>query len=271
MAEPKSLMWFRSDLRTADNTALAAAGRAGAVVAVYVVTPGQWREHDWAAVKVDFHVRTLARLSRDLAALNIPLLIRRVDRFDGVPTLLLALAREHGCTRLHTNREYEVNEARRDDAVASAFEKVGLAAYLHHDQTVLAPDELSTQAGNFYTVFTPFKRAWIRRLDEHGLGASGPSLRPAPVKQSPTGIEPDPVPERIAGFESTVDRALWPAGEGAAADRLGAFIGRGIDRYDDERDRAAADGTSTLSPYLACGSISARQCLTAAARSRSSS
>lgn len=264
-------MWFRSDLRTADNTALAAAARErvgsgagggeGGVIGVYVITPGQWRDHDWAAVKVEFVLRTLAALSRDLAALNIPLLIRSVDRFTGVPRLLVNLAREHGCGRVHFNREYEVNEAARDEAVGAAFEKAGLGVHMHHDQTVLAPDELATQAGNFYTVFGAFRRSWVKRLEETGQGQAGPALRAAPAKQAGTGVEPDAPPARVPGFESGVDPGLWPAGERAAIDRLHAFVEHKIEDYDQARDVPILAMTSTLSPYLACGAISVRQCL----------
>ncbi|MHC4767740.1 MAG: deoxyribodipyrimidine photo-lyase, partial [Planctomycetota bacterium] len=58
------LVWFRADLRVSDNTALWRACRAatGGTVAVFTVCPGQWREHDWADIKVDFILRTLGEL-----------------------------------------------------------------------------------------------------------------------------------------------------------------------------------------------------------------
>jgi len=75
----RSLVWFRSDLRVADNTALfEACRRAGGasgkgVVAVFLISPGEWAAHDFAPIKVDFILRSLAVLSADLAKLNIPL------------------------------------------------------------------------------------------------------------------------------------------------------------------------------------------------------
>ena len=56
----RQLIWLRSDLRLHDNTALSAAMAAGPTLAVYLISPEQWREHDDAACKVDFWLRNLA-------------------------------------------------------------------------------------------------------------------------------------------------------------------------------------------------------------------
>jgi deoxyribodipyrimidine photolyase len=80
----RSLVWFRSDLRVSDNTALHAASLASdsGVIGVFLMSPSQWREHDWAACRVDLMMRCVHELSKQLAALNIPLLIAKADRFS---------------------------------------------------------------------------------------------------------------------------------------------------------------------------------------------
>ena len=117
------LVWFRADLRVSDNTALWHACReaTGSAVAVFTLCPGQWREHDWADVKVDFILRTLGELQSGLDRLNIPLLVARADTFREVPAVLLKTARAHRCDAIWFNREYEVNEASRDEAVTQAL------------------------------------------------------------------------------------------------------------------------------------------------------
>jgi deoxyribodipyrimidine photolyase len=121
-------MWFRADLRTADNPALFEAARRAdrGVVAVFTICPGQWRSHDMAPIKVDFVLRNLQELSAALAKKSIALRIVEADRFRDVPEALLELARQHECDALFYNREYEVNERRRDGAVTEAFERAGL-------------------------------------------------------------------------------------------------------------------------------------------------
>ncbi len=264
-----ALVWFRSDLRTSDNPALHhavsdARGHAGSggVIAVFIISPGQWREHDWAPVKVDFILRHLRELSASLSRLNIPLLIRTTPRFAGQPRLLLDLARERGCGALYFNEEYEVNEARRDGAVKDLFAGHGLSVRSFTDQCLVTPGELRTGEGRPYTVFTPFKKALYSRLLARGR------LVPLPVPKKlpamPAGITPSPVPARVEGFASSVDAALWPAGEQAAHQRLRRFIEARIRDYKVNRDFPALDATSMLSPWFTAGAITHRQAIAAA-------
>lgn len=67
-----TLFWLRTDLRAHDNPALAAAARDGTVTALFLAAPGQWKLHGDAPAKVDFWLRNLHALSRDLQALGIP-------------------------------------------------------------------------------------------------------------------------------------------------------------------------------------------------------
>ncbi len=257
----RTLVWFRRDLRTDDNTALshACAASDDGLVAVFVASPGEWSAHDDAPVKVDFWLRNLRVLGEALARLNIPLKIVTAPTPRGVAPALLGVARECGCGALFFNHEYEVNEAARDDAVRRHFEKHGLIVRGYHDRAVLAPDALRTGAGGCYTVFSPYRRSWVKAVLERGV-----EVRPAPGRQRKLDVRPDPVPERVEGFESPVDPALWPAGEGAARARLELFCRQRIQGYKADRDTPALDATSRLSPYLAAGVISPRRCLEAA-------
>jgi len=255
----RPLVWFRRDLRADDNTALLAAAERSdcGIVALYVVSPGEWRSHDDAPVKVDLWLRSVALLSETLGALNIPLLVETADAPGDIPALVRRVAHEHGCTEVHANREYEVDESRRDVAVREAL---GMPLHLHDDRVLLPPGSVRTQSDTAYTVFTPFKRRWLEVL-----AAASPSPRPAPPPQRPIrDIRAGAVPSRVEGFASKVDPGLWPAGEPAAARRLEAFIASSLSGYRTGRDLPSIDGTSALSPYLAAGVISPRRCLAAA-------
>ncbi len=257
----RSLMWFRSDLRTRDNTALTEACRGrGGCVGVFVISPGEWRAHDVAPVRVDLILRTLKELGAALAKLNIPLVVRSAETPREIPAALLNLARDCRCERLHFNREYEVNESRRDEAVRLAFEREGLTVTAHDDQTIIAPGRVRTQEGRPFTVFTPFKKRWLAVLDEDG----GPPPLGLPGRQPEIEVKPSTIPTHIEGFTSSVSPSLWPAGEAAAAARLRRFCDSTISSYKAKRDLPALDSTSALSPHLAVGSISPRQCLAAA-------
>ena len=252
----KNLVWFRRDLRVEDNSALFEAARSSkdGVIAVFAITPGQWKQHDDAACKVQFWLANVEALSQLLAKLNIPLLILKGDTFADLPKKIVALATKHDCGSLFFNREYEVNELRRDDQVATACEAAGIAVQRFHDRVIIPPKEISTKEGRFYGVFTPYRKVWDTKLMEHV------TVLARPKKQKSLDISASVVPTSVKGFKSSSDvDGLWPAGEQEAQGRLSAFAGRIAD-YSMGRDLPALDGTSTLSAYLAAGVISPRQC-----------
>ena len=89
----RSLVWFRRDLRVNDNQALhrATQGNHDGTVALFVITPQQWIQHDDAPAKISFWLRNLKTLSESLAKLNIPLIVKTCDTFDAVSYTHLTL------------------------------------------------------------------------------------------------------------------------------------------------------------------------------------
>ncbi|MNF31368.1 Deoxyribodipyrimidine photo-lyase [compost metagenome] len=255
------LLWLRSDLRINDNTALAAACAHGPVIAVYLLSPGQWQRHDDAACKVDFWLRNLRTLGQDLAKLNIPLLIRRAETWDAAPAVLLELCRQLAVTSVHFNEEYGANESCRDQAVIASLESAGIDVIGYLDQLLFEPGSVLTKSGTYFQVFSQFRKVCHDRL-HHSL----PGLVTAPRAQHPLPIDSDPLPAQVEGFPtpSLNLQHRWPAGETQARQRLAGFMGEAIGDYQHARDLPALDGTSQLSAYLAAGVVSPRQCLHAA-------
>ena len=255
------LFWFRTDLRLQDNTALAAAMAAGPTVALYLISPGQWQAHDDAPSKVDFWLRNLAILSDDLAALGVPLLIREADTWAQAPAVLDELCQSLNVSAVQVNDEYGVHESRRDQAVAATLRSRGVAFHGHLDQLFFAPGSVLTKSGGYFQVYSQFRKACYARL-HHSL----PALVATPRAQAPLAIARDPIPQELAGFATPAAslRELWPAGEAQALARLTRFSDESIDDYKRDRDLPAVPGTSQLSPYLAAGVLSPRQCLHAA-------
>ena len=258
------LIWLRTDLRHDDNTALSAAAKRGPTLAVYLISPEQWLAHDDAPCKVDFWLRNLRTLSDSLQQLNIPLLIRTAPTWDQAPAVLLELCRQHGVEAVHTNQEYGIHETRRDQAVTRALEARGIEFHSYLDQLLFQPGSILTQSGSYFQVFSQFRRICYNRLH-----MALPKQVAKPEKQSLLNIESDAIPESVSGFTVPSEslRALWPAGEDQAHQRLAQFADEQIHYYQDERDLPAKPGTSQLSPYLAAGVLSPRQCLHAALHS----
>src|SRR5690606_4893146 len=111
----------------------------------------------------------------------IPLLVREAPAFEQAPAVVAQVAAEHACDAVFYNREYEVNERQRDEAVEALLSARGVKVRGFDDQVILAPGSVRTQEGNFYSVFTPFKRAWLAELAERG----GVEVAPAPKRQPP--------------------------------------------------------------------------------------
>lgn len=254
----RQLVWLRSDLRTHDNSALAAAAAKGPVVAVFLRSVPQWQSHGHGVNKVDFWARGVAAMRHALNGLNIPLLHRDIPSYADAPKCLLKIAREHQIECLHLNIEYPLNEQRRDQAVYDTFKRHGIRVHRYHDAIAFAPGTLLTGKGDYYGVFTPFAKAWHKHVTPEQL-----ALRDLPAVQSPLSIKSDALPDSPSIENSSIDGRQWPAGEEAASDHLERFLRFRVRQYKEQRNFPNARGTSELSPYLALGMISYRQCLQA--------
>ncbi|MBE0486937.1 deoxyribodipyrimidine photo-lyase [Marinobacter sp.] len=252
------LVWFRNDLRIADNPALTAACKSKQPVrACFIVTPGQWLEHDWSAARVRFVLEHANDLSKQLARLGIALSFIQAERFTDSLAALAAHCQEHNVHQLHFNEEYGINERRRDKKVREHLAKLNVGVHKYRDQTVAPVGQILTQQNEPYSVFTPFSRRWRSWIEE-----TQPTLFPAPSSYGPE-LQPEQTDTLPAPFQDS-PKPLVATGEDAAHNRLDAFLAERARDYKDTRDLPALDGTSQLSPYLANGVLSGRQCLIAA-------
>jgi deoxyribodipyrimidine photo-lyase len=256
--------WFRSDLRIKDNLALETACQKATdgVLALFFWSFQQWKEHDWADVKIDFLRRNLEKLQESLEALHIPLGLYRVSFFKEIPEVLEEVLHQYRCHALYFNQEYEVHEQKRDQEVEQRLKKRGYDVSRFQDQRILAPETLRKKDGGVYTVYTPFKKNWLRQVE----------LQKIPSKKEVSVQKPLPllfsVPTRVfleeekkkSKSESRFLSELWPAGERVALQALDFFIDKKILHYHEKRDFPALEGTSCLSPYLALGVISPYSC-----------
>ena len=265
---PLQLVWLRSDLRVHDNTALSQAAARGPVVAVVAPCLAQWIEHGHGANKLDFLRRGLHVLQQALAGYHIPLKVLDCDTFAEVPEALAALCDELGAQALHFNDEYAVNERERDRRVRERLAESDVRLHRYTDMLAFTPGELLTGKGDYYGVFTPFSKRWHKEVDSRRLALNeAPEVQATPRDAQGREIHGDaipPLPETLKGEPATaLDAELWPAGEEAAQERLERFLTFRARRYHEQRDIPATRGTSELSPYLALGMISARQCYAA--------
>ena len=250
-----ALVWFRSDLRSEDSPALYHASQeCGKVIGVYLTTPEQWAKHQIGANRQWFTLQHVSSLREDLAKLGIPLLVRNSGTFKSCAPLLVDLCREFSVTDVFFNGELEVNELERDSSCKAALENHSIGCHKYHDQTLALPGKVKTQNGHFYKVYTPFKKAFIETIASRDID---PLPQPPKIANNLT-INPQQlgdIPEIAPACHGK-----WKIGQAHASTRLKAFVENSISDYNSLRDLPALAGTSGLSPYLAVGAISTRQC-----------
>ena len=164
------VVWFRNDLRITDNRALHAACQdpQAKVIAVYIATPEQWKQHDMAPRQAAFIHQNLQCLVHALAGKNIPLFYHQCTDFTASAKWLVDFCQKNEVTDLFYNRQYELNERRRDDAVTELLAGVcGIHSF--DDALLLPPGSVVTGSGEMYKVFTPFRNAFLQRLTHSDL------------------------------------------------------------------------------------------------------
>ncbi|WP_027854237.1 deoxyribodipyrimidine photo-lyase [Marinobacterium litorale] len=253
------LVWLRNDLRITDNPALQHACRDRApVVAVVTLVPQSWQEHGEAPARMALWRDQLRAVADTLEQRNIPLKVVNAGHFKHCAARLLELAQALNADEISFNYEYPLNERLRDQAVCEAFEGVGLSARAFHGELVIPPGQVLTGQGGPYKVYTPFSRAWLKRLSDF----DEPVL-PPPAKMEPQAQASDPLPDDLDYRPLSYRDDLWPVGEVAVSERLQRFVCESEPDYHRLRDFPARSATSALSPYLTIGALSPRQCMAA--------
>ena len=157
---------------------------------------------------------------------------------------------------VYANRDYEPAAMARDEHVARELERAGIAWRTRKDQVIFEREELRTRAGGDFTVFTPYKRAWLAKLAPF-------HLKPYPVDKhaarlARAGSDHLPSLESIGFARTNLAELAIPTGTKGGA-RLFAAFKRRIDRYHERRDYPALKGPSYLSLHLRFGTVSVRE------------
>ena len=259
------LIWFRQDLRIHDHTALWHARQAGECIALVVLSPTQWQQHQDAPIKIDFYLRQLQQLKNKLAQLNIPLIHLITPLWKDLPQQLLKLCKTHHIQNVHANIELGINELKRDTQAQKLLELNGVGFELYHDRTLFIVGNIRNKSGQPYQVFGAFKKQCYEQLS-----ISIPTCYPT-IEAQPQIAPHEDFSRLLPSFEaiypdqhiSQEQQTLWQVGEHHAWSILDDFIKHRVSHYHLERDFPALNSTSQLAAYLNTGILSIRQCLAA--------
>lgn len=177
---------------------------------------------------------------------------RLIVKTGEAQSLLPALLKQWNAAGISWNALIEPEQNQQDRQLARTLSEAGCNVEIHRDaQTLFAPDDITTQEGDYYRVFTPFwKRCMVTQTVRRLYPA--PDSIPAPLSWPP-GDALDLLPRQPDWSEGI--RNSWQAGEEAARERLHHFRGM-IESYPSARDMPALQATSRLSPHLHFGEIS---------------
>jgi deoxyribodipyrimidine photo-lyase len=255
------IVWFREDLRLADNPALSHAAQTGQpVVALYILdeTPGVRRLGGASRWWLD---KSLASLAEGLrTTLGGRLILRRGKALP----VLKSLVEETGATGVCWNRLYDSGAITRDKAIKSDLMGAGVTCVSFNAALLNEPWTVTKADGKEFRVFTPYWNAARGAADAVQPTPSAAVVNwfareTASDDLADWGLHPRS-PDWSTGFLD------WRPGESGALAQLDAFLSGGAAGYATRRDFPADPATSRLSPHLHFGEIGPRQVFAAAAR-----
>lgn len=249
----RALVWFRRDLRADDQAALYhALKNARQVFCAFILDRDILYQLPRVDRRVEFILGALQVLDEDLRQLGGTLIVRHGFAADEIPRL----AAELDVQAVFTNHDDEPQALRRDTLVAELLRSFNAELRTFKDHVIFERREVMTATGGPYSVFTPYKNAWLRKVD-------GFYLSSYPVERHAKALAKSKL---AAGIPKLEDIGFKPAGltehvgqgsRGAEA-LLEDFLDR-IDEYDKKRDFPALKGPSYLSVHLRFGTVSIRR------------
>ena len=247
----RTIVWFRGkDLRVGNHEPLARAAAEGEVIPLFVLEPrffGPGRARR-APHRMQFLLESLAGLQEGLSQRGSGLVLLEGPSTSALPRV----AARWKVDRVWAHRGSEPGGRARDDEVARALE---VPLRLFEGETLAPPGSLRTRAGRPFSVFTPFKRAFLKEAFAGWPHRAPESLPPLPAG---LGLKAGRVPDcSDIGLERNI--RLLPGGEHAGRSRLRKFLTGPADFYETLRHRLDREGSSRLSVDLKFGTLSVRE------------
>lgn len=258
---PVGLIWFRRDLRLSDNTALYhAAQQCKTLYCAFIFDDSILAALPRADRRVEFICQSLSELNEAMrlcaGRTQAGLITRR-----GLPQdLIPALAQQLDAAAVFCNDDDEPAALARDAQVARSLQASGRVLLRFKDHRIFGRDEVLTQSLSPYSVFTPYKNAWLKKVTPFYL-SSYPSERdlPAKIADLPEAERrPIPTPAELGFAADTLAGLRLPTGVSGARQLLADFLPR-LPQYKAARDFPALKGPSYLSVHLRFGTISIRK------------
>lgn len=253
----KSLVWFRRDLRDYDHAALYYALKSSrqiycAFIFDTAILSKLTDKHDR---RVEFIWESVKELKSALQSKGGDLIVLHGDAKHEIPVL----AKKLEVNAVFTNHDYEPDALVRDTHVAGKLKKEGVDFHHFKDQVIFEKDEILSQSGKPYSVFTPYKNMWLKTVNDFFLKAYPVDAYMTNLAKADSSHGYDELMSlESMGFARTnLSEMRLPCGMSGAAKLFADFSER-IQHYKEARDFPGVKGVSYLSVHLRFGTVSIR-------------
>jgi deoxyribodipyrimidine photo-lyase len=263
-----ALVWLRRDLRATDNAALHhALVAANKVWCVFVfdrhildLLPRRDRRVEFlhgSLIDLDQQLRTLGTQH---GIQGVRLLVRHGRAVDEIASLAQVL----NVQAVYANHDDEPLALQRDSTVRTVLAASGVALKTYKDHVIFERAEVLTQSAAPYTVFTPYKNTWLKKLNASSIQEFSIHQHAQSLAATPENLMAEMPALEDLGFErSNLSELKIPLGSTGAQALLADFLPR-MENYAETRNFPAIKGPSYLSVHLRFGTVSIRELVAAA-------
>src|SRR3954447_3281787 len=221
-----ALVWFRRDLRSYDHAALYHALKEARNVHCVFVFDSEILDvlTDRRDRRVEFIWLSLEELRQSLEKLGGGLQVVSGRARTVIPSLAATI----GAQAVYANHDYEPQAKDRDEEVRRSLEQIHCTLHTYKDQAIFEKDEVLTKRGRPFTVFTPYKQAWLEKLKPF-------YCRSYPIDAYRDALAPSGIPrlsclEQIGFSTTNLESMQLPTGMSGARTLFKEFLQR-MDGY----------------------------------------
>ncbi len=251
LAKNINVMWFRQDLRLADNPALTNALEDGKTLPIFILDNVNSKEHvNGAASKWWLH-HSLIKLNKSLK--------NKLCIFIGNPMdILNEIHKQYEISNIFWNRCYEPWRVKRDKKIKKYFNDQNVNVNTFNGSLLWEPWNISKKDGTPYKVFTPYYRKGCLNSDKPRMPLPAPNLSNLiSIDNHDLKIEDLELMPQHNWYNKMI--SLWSPGEEGAHSKIEEFISNGLNNYKEGRNFPSNQNVSQLSPHLHFGEVSPNQ------------
>ena len=248
-----SLVWFRRDLRLYDHNALfQALKKSNSVYCCFIFdTKILDKLSNKSDRRIDFIWHSLKEIKLDLNKLGSDLIVEIGDPVLIIPSLI----KKYKCQGLFINKDYERYAIKRDKQIFEILKTSKIESHEYKDQVIYEEKEILTQSNNPYTVFTPYKNNYLKKIFNEGINQF--NCEPYLINLAKFNSSSFPTFKEIGFKETNLLSMNLPIGTKGGLNLIDDFKKR-INRYNTDRNFPGTKGVSYLSVHNRFGTISIR-------------